>query len=173
MDEAIFRRSQRIRAPSLGPAERFVSGAAAASAPCPFVELQSVPCCVAAVQNTGLEMKRPRRVRSCYWSLKRWEVLVDGLGVTLTGNSQSCRPLEAMHRSPKNKAAPTRLRHQLRAQAPTTCLCARRRPRWRHRPPGGKQPASLRPAPLRAMARDRLLKLPTRVLPVTPRGRTR
>lgn len=57
MEEAIFRRSQRIREPSLGPAERFVSGAAAASAPRPFVEVQSVPRCVAAVQNTGLEMK--------------------------------------------------------------------------------------------------------------------
>jgi hypothetical protein len=78
MDEAIFRRSQRIREPSLGPAKRRVSGAAAASAPRPFVELQSVPRCVAAVQNTGLEMKRPRRVSSCHWCLKRWEVPVKG-----------------------------------------------------------------------------------------------
>jgi hypothetical protein len=39
-----------------GLAERFVSGAAAWSAASPFVDVQSVPRCVAAVQNTGLEM---------------------------------------------------------------------------------------------------------------------
>jgi hypothetical protein len=41
-----------------GPAERLVSGAAAQSAPSPFVDVQSVPRCVAAAQNTGLEMKK-------------------------------------------------------------------------------------------------------------------
>jgi len=41
-----------------GLAERFVSGVAAWSAASPLVDVQSVPRCVAAVQNTGLEMKK-------------------------------------------------------------------------------------------------------------------
>ncbi len=43
--------------------------------------------------------KRPRRVRSCYWSLKWWEVLVDWLGRLLAFAAFSSSALRSAFRS--------------------------------------------------------------------------
>jgi len=83
-----------------GPAERFVSGAAAASAPSPFADVQSVPRCDATVRNTGLEMQKTPKCQVLLLELEAVGSPCRVVRCHVAAHSEACREQQHLGRFP-------------------------------------------------------------------------